>query len=225
MRSIAIIGAGQTALLAAHALHQQGYEVRLYSDKSPADFLTRARPTGAAFRAKMALDFERELGLEHWGETAPRSDGVHLTFCPKQGSQLLTLLGRFNDYGLAIDVRLQSATWMREFEQRGGRIEIRDVSIRELDEIAAEHDLTIVAAGGPSVWEYISSTPNAPLVSTKPFGFAIVKVIVLVAPSPIDAGAKAFAMVGAPATVAGVTLTVPDAAPTPAEFVAFTEQL
>ena len=148
MRSIAIIGAGQTALLAAHALHQQGYEVRLYSDKSPADFLTRARPTGAAFRAKMTLDFERELGLEHWGETAPRSDGVHLTFCPKQGSQLLTLLGRFNEYGLAIDVRLQSATWMREFEQRGGRIEIRDVSIRELDEIAAEHDLTIVAAGG-----------------------------------------------------------------------------
>ena len=53
MRSIAIIGAGQTALLAAHALHQQGYEVRLYADKSPADFLTRARPTGAAFRAKM----------------------------------------------------------------------------------------------------------------------------------------------------------------------------
>src|SRR5262249_16169678 len=138
----------QTALLAAHALHQQGYEVRLYSDKSPADFLARVRPTGAAFRAKIALDYERELGLEHWGETAPRSGGVHLTFCPKHGSQLLTLLGRFDDYGLAIDVRLQSATWMREFEQRGGRIEIRAVSIRELDEIAAEHDLTIVAAGG-----------------------------------------------------------------------------
>src|SRR5215831_5844470 len=34
MRSIAIIGAGQTALLAAHALHKQGYEVRLYADKS-----------------------------------------------------------------------------------------------------------------------------------------------------------------------------------------------
>ena len=64
MRSIAIIGAGQTALLAAHALHQRGYTVRLYVDKSPADFLTKARPTGAAFRWKMALGFERELGID-----------------------------------------------------------------------------------------------------------------------------------------------------------------
>ena len=83
MRRIAIIGGGQTALLAAHALHQRGYEVRLYSDKSPEDFMTKAHPTGAAFRWKMSLDWERELGLEHWGGVAPESDGVHLTFCPK----------------------------------------------------------------------------------------------------------------------------------------------
>jgi 2-polyprenyl-6-methoxyphenol hydroxylase-like FAD-dependent oxidoreductase len=148
MGRIAIIGGGQTALLAAHALHQKGYQVRLYSDKSPADFMTKARPTGASFRWKMSLDWERELGLEHWGGIAPESDGVHLTFCPKTGNQLLTMLGRFNDWGLAIDVRLQSATWIRDFELRGGRVEIRDVSVRELDEIAHENDLTIVATGG-----------------------------------------------------------------------------
>ena len=181
MGRIAIIGGGQTALLAAHALHQKGYQVRLYSDKSPADFMTKARPTGASFRWKMSLDWERELGLEHWGGIAPESDGVHLTFCPKQGSQLLTLLGRFNEYGLAIDVRLQSATWMREFEQRGGRIEIRDVSIRELDEIAAEHDLTIVAAGGHGALAKLFPRNESRCVYTKPQRYLGMVVVVGVA--------------------------------------------
>ena len=68
MARIAIIGAGQAGLLSAHALNDQGHELTLYSDRSPEDFLERARPTGTACRFDMALAWERELGLEHWGE-------------------------------------------------------------------------------------------------------------------------------------------------------------
>ncbi len=148
MRRIAIVGAGQAGLVAAHALLQRGYQVTVHSDKSPEDFLERSRPTGAAARFEMAVAFERELGLEHWGHQAPRCEGVHLTFCPRRDNQLLTLLGRLTKgHLMAIDLRLQSATWLEQLAERGGGVEIESVDVRRLDEIAARNDLTIVAAG------------------------------------------------------------------------------
>jgi 2-polyprenyl-6-methoxyphenol hydroxylase-like FAD-dependent oxidoreductase len=148
MRKIAVIGAGQAGLLAAHALNRRGYEVTLYSDKSPDDFLQRSRPTGAAGRFESAVGFERELDLEHWGHEAPRCNGVHLTFSTERGNQLLTLLGRLKvGHLMAIDLRMQSATWINDLVERGGKVEIENVSVGRLDEISARNDLTIVAAG------------------------------------------------------------------------------
>jgi hypothetical protein len=153
VRKIAIVGAGQAGLLAAHALRRKDYDVTLYSDKTPEDFLTKARPTGVAARFDMALDFERELGLEHWGDEAPHGEGVHLHFLPKQGNVLVTLLGRLQDPFLAIDLRMQSAVWMRELDERGGQIEIENVTVERLDEIAAQNDLTLVAAGRAEIMQ------------------------------------------------------------------------
>ncbi len=147
MRNIAIVGSGQAGLLAAHGLLKAGYEVTLYSDRTADQWLNQSRPTGTAARFHNSLEFERELGLNHWEQEAPKGQGVHLTFCPAKDNRLLTLAGRLENYFMAIDLRLQSHRWMNDFVAKGGKLEIENVSVPRLDEIAAAHELTIVAAG------------------------------------------------------------------------------
>ena len=77
----------------------------------------------------------------------PKGEGVHLTFSPAKGNRLLTLAGRLENYFLAIDLRLQGYRWMNDFAANGGKIEIENVTLPRLDEIAAAHESTIVAAG------------------------------------------------------------------------------
>jgi hypothetical protein len=147
MRKFAVIGSGQAGLVAAHGLLREGYEVTLYSDRTPEDWLQRARPTGTAVRFARSLAYERELGLGHWHDAAPRMEGLKVTICSHPGKQVLALYGRFDVPPLAIDVRLQSARWMRDFESAGGRVFVEKVSAERVVAIARENDLTIVATG------------------------------------------------------------------------------
>ena len=119
----------------------------MFSAVTADDFLTELRPTGTAARFNMSLDFERELGLDHWENEAPKGTGVHLTFSPTDNNRLLTLAGRLKEHFFAIDLRLQSHRWMNDLEARGGTVVIENITIERLDEIAGDHDLTIVAAG------------------------------------------------------------------------------
>jgi hypothetical protein len=137
-------------LIAAHGLVRAGHEVTLYSDRSAAQWLHGSRPTGAAARFELALGYERELGLAHWEDVAPKSRGVHLTFCPERGNRLVTMTSHATTYFQAIDLRLQSHRWMNDLEAAGGRVVVEKVGLERLDEIAAAHDLVLVATGrGP----------------------------------------------------------------------------
>ncbi|MFL5352286.1 styrene monooxygenase/indole monooxygenase family protein [Archangium sp.] len=146
MRNIGVIGSGIIGLLAAHGLRKAGHQVTLYSDKTPEQWL-QGRPTGTAARFDLSLQLERELGLNHWDDQVPWCEGAHFTVCPEPRNRLLTLTGRLRRPGQAIDVRLQSHRWMNDLVARGGRVEIESVTLERLEQIAASHDLTLVAAG------------------------------------------------------------------------------
>lgn len=147
MRKIAVVGSGINGLVAAHGLLKQGHAVTLYSERSAEDWLDKVPPTGTACRFATSLDLEAELGLNHWDDVAPAIEGVHLTFCHKPGWQLIDLMGRLDRPARAVDVRLQSHRWTQDLEARGGKVEIARVDLPRLDEIAAENDLVLVAAG------------------------------------------------------------------------------
>lgn len=147
MRSFAVIGSGIAGLLTAHGLLRAGNAVTLFSDRTPEQWLHDSRPTGTAGRFEGALSYERELGLNYWEHLAPCVTGVHCTLCTEPRNRVLTLTGRIEKPFLAIDVRLQSHRWMQDLTQRGGRLVVEPVTLARLDEIAAQHDLTIVATG------------------------------------------------------------------------------
>jgi 2-polyprenyl-6-methoxyphenol hydroxylase-like FAD-dependent oxidoreductase len=144
MRDIAVVGSGIAGLAAAHALRRADQDVTIYTDRTAEQWLHESRPTGTAARFEMALSFERELRLNHWDDVAPRGEGVFLTFCPTPHKPLVTLLGRQARPFQAVDVRLQCARWLTDFD---GRVVHESVGVERLDEIAAKHELTVVAAG------------------------------------------------------------------------------
>src|SRR4051794_9495575 len=100
MRNIAIIGSGQAGLLCAHALRKASYDVTLYSDRTPEQWLKESRPTGLAGRFDSSLALERELSLDHWDAAAPKVEGVYMNFCPTPGEPLLSMKARLRRYGL-----------------------------------------------------------------------------------------------------------------------------
>jgi hypothetical protein len=147
MRKIAVVGSGQSGLLAAHGLLRRGYQVELYSDRTPDEWLERGRPTGTAVRFARSLAYERELGLDRWHKEAPKMEGLRVTICSAPAKPFLRLSGRFAVSPLAIDLRLQSAEWLRELERRGGKVVFEKLSSERIDEVAQKSDLTIVATG------------------------------------------------------------------------------
>lgn len=146
MSNVAIIGSGISGLTLGIGLIEQGHNVTIFTGLSGEDWINKMPPTGTACRFASSLDLEDELGINHWHDTTP-INGVHLTFSPKLGRQLVDLMGRFSRPALAIDVRLQSYQWEKDFEERGGKTVVGNVDLDGLETIAAEHDITFVAAG------------------------------------------------------------------------------
>lgn len=148
MRKIAIIGGGQAGMPVAFGLLAKGYEVSLYTNRTP-EQIRAGRVMSSQCMFANALDVERRLGINFWEQECPPVEGIGFALPnPEQpDTKAIDWSGRLDRAAQATDQRIKMPVWLEEFANRGGTVLFEDVGVVELERISQEHELTILAAG------------------------------------------------------------------------------
>ena len=146
MRNITIVGAGQSGLQLGLGLLQNGYRVRLISNRTADDFAT-GKVMSSQFMFGDALQAERDLGLNFWEKECPNTDGLGVTIGAPDGSKAVTWVYTLDKPGQAVDQRVKYPGWMKKFTERGGELVIHEAGVADLENYARGSDLVILAGG------------------------------------------------------------------------------
>lgn len=147
MANVLIVGAGQAGLQLGLGLLKDGHEVTVVSNRT-ADEVGTGRLLSGQTMFGAALATERKLGIDLWQQECPQLEGKQFAlFHPGDPDPVFHFASRLDEPGQSVDQRVKYPAWMELFEQRGGRIEIAQVGIPELERYAETHDLVVIAAG------------------------------------------------------------------------------
>ena len=146
MRKIGIVGAGQSGLQLAIGLRKAGHEVVLLSNQS-AGQVREGRVTSSQCMFDTALGRERDLGINFWDGECPRIDDVDFTIASPEHTRALTWTARLDAPAMSVDQRVKVPRWLGEFSRLEGEVRIQSAGIPELERLAAECELVVVAAG------------------------------------------------------------------------------
>lgn len=142
-RRIAIVGAGQAGIQLALGLQHHGYLVSLVTDRSP-DEIRSGNVMASQCLFAPALEVEDNSDLPTWEDEAPAITDLALTLEGDEGTSWRTA---FDSPARSVDLRLKYATWLELFAARGGDLRLESMSLAATEELAASHDLVIVATG------------------------------------------------------------------------------
>lgn len=142
MRKITIIGAGQSGLQLGIGLLKKGYEVTIVTNKT-AEEVEQGRITSSQCMFDMALQHERDLGINFWDNDCPWVDGIGFSI---MGTDI-SWSHRLDKPAQSVDQRVKMPVWMNRFEELGGDLQIQEVSLADLDRMEKQCDLLLVASG------------------------------------------------------------------------------
>ncbi len=147
-RTFTIVGGGQSGLQLGCGLLAAGHSVEVVQNRTAEEIAT-GRVMSSQCMFDIALQNERDLGLEFWGETCPTVDSINFVVPGPDGSgnKAIEWNGKLDKPAQSVDQRVKIPFWMGEFERRGGRMTIHDAGIEDLERYAKASDLVIVAAG------------------------------------------------------------------------------
>ncbi len=147
MRNVAIVGAGQSGLQLGLSLLETGYTVTIVTNRT-ADDIRQGKVMSSQCMFHTALQTERDVGLNFWEEQCPAVEGIGFTLVnPETGDAAFSWSARLERYAQSVDQRVKMPYWIEEFERRGGKLIIQDVGIDELEQLTAEYELVLLAAG------------------------------------------------------------------------------
>jgi hypothetical protein len=150
MRRIVVVGAGQAGMLLALGLQQQRYQVTVITERD-ADEVRNGRVISNQCMFDRALRHERGQGLNFWDDQAPPVTGIGFTAGEPGGQQpVIAWQSPLDKPAQSVDQRRKMFDWLNEFARRGGEIRVGRVDHAGLENLAAEFELVLVAAGrGP----------------------------------------------------------------------------
>ncbi|KZL05050.1 Styrene monooxygenase StyA [Pseudovibrio axinellae] len=147
MKKISIVGGGQSGLQLGIGLLKKGYDVKIIQDRTP-DQIASGSVLSSQCQFDAALEHERELGIEFWGDTCPAVEGISFSVPNPNGpGKVIDWAARLDNNAQSVDQRVKMPRWVEEFCRLGGALVIATADIASLEAEVKSSDLVIVASG------------------------------------------------------------------------------
>ncbi|MES2198015.1 MAG: styrene monooxygenase/indole monooxygenase family protein [Pseudomonadota bacterium] len=155
-RHIGIVGAGIAGLHLALYLQKHGVAATLITDRRPEDYRD-SRLINTVAHHHVTIAREDYLGVNHWND--PKQHYYyhdHFFNFP----QPLSFRGDFAKPSRAVDYRIYLPALMRDFLDRGGAIEYRQIEQGDIAALVGRFDLLVVATGKGALGQLFSYRPE-----------------------------------------------------------------
>jgi len=143
MTSIGIVGAGVAGLHLGLFLRKHAIAATIYTDKTPEQQLA-ARLSNVVIRSAPTRARERVLGVNHWD--GANVDLLRLNYYVG-GARPFAFAGDLAPPAIVVDMRMYYSRLLEDFAMRGGRVVIGALQASDVERLADEHDLMVVASG------------------------------------------------------------------------------
>jgi len=156
-KSIGIVGAGIGGLHLALYLQRHGIDATVLTDRAPEQYASSRLMNTVAHHA-VTIARENELGVNHWDDPAVIYHH-HDHFFNVPGGGLL-FRGAFERPSRAVDYRLYLPALMKDFEERGGRIEYSSIQDDDVPALVSRFDLLVVSTGKGALGRMFEHRPE-----------------------------------------------------------------
>lgn len=156
-KSIGIVGAGIGGLHLALYLQKNGIDATVLTDRAPEQYASSRLMNTVAHHA-VTIAREDELGVNHWDDPAViYHHHDHFFNFPDGG---LLFRGTFERPSRAVDYRLYLPALMKDFEDRGGRIEYVSIQDDDVPALVSRFDLLVVSTGKGALGRMFEHRPE-----------------------------------------------------------------